>query len=336
MLKHTFRYGFALATLALASGLQAAEPAAAIALRPAQIVSLGLEVRKVEAGEAASGTRLPARVMVPNEQMRLVVAPVAGRVDQLLVAPGTAVKRGQVVARLLSPQGLELQRDMLQSASQAALQQQSLKRDEQLFAEGLIPESRLQATRAAAAQAEAQASERRQELQLAGLAPGKLGGGLALVSPLDGVVLEQGVQVGQRVDSAELIYRIARLSPLWLEIQAPLVVAEGLKAGMPVRVQGAEVEGKLAAVGRAVDAASQTVLLRAVVSQGAEKFRPGQAVEVSVVAASAGAYRLPAAAVARHEGKALVFVELQAEGEVRRFEAREIRIASQAGDGIVV
>jgi multidrug efflux pump subunit AcrA (membrane-fusion protein) len=122
-------------------------------------------------------------VLVPNEQMRIVAAPVGGMIEMLAVAPGSRVKRGQLVARLASPQALELQRDALQAGSQSALLQQSLKRDEQLFAEGLIAESRLQATRAAAAQAGAQASERRQGLALAGIAPGKLGGPLALLAP---------------------------------------------------------------------------------------------------------------------------------------------------------
>ena len=336
MLSRVFRQFILLGVASASFALPAAEPASPISLRPAQAGALGLETLKVQADQAMSGARLPARVDVPNEQMRLVVAPVPGRVDALLVAPGASVKRGQVVARLLSPQALELQRDVLQSGSHLALQQQNLKRDEQLFAEGLIPESRIQATRAVAAQAEALAGERRQGLQLAGIAPGKLGGALALTSPLDGVVLEQGVQVGQRVDSAELVYRIARLSPLWLEIQAPLAVAEGLKPGMSVRINGTDVQGKLAAVGRSVDATSQTVLLRAVVSDGADKLRPGQAVEISVVTPGASGYRLPAAAVARHDGKTLVFVEMKAEGDNRRFEAREVRVSSQAGDSVVV
>ena len=132
---------------------------------------------------------------------------------------------------------LELQRDALQAGSQSALLQQSLKRDEQLFAEGLIAESRLQATRAAATQAGAQASERRQGLALAGIAPGKLGGPLALLAPIDGVVLDQSAQLGQRVESSAPLYRIAQLSPLWLEIQArwslPPACVKAWRSGWP-------------------------------------------------------------------------------------------------------
>ena len=268
--------------------------------------------------------------------MRVVAAPVAGMVERLVVAPGSPVRRGQVVAHLASPQALELQRDAIQSASQAALQEQNLKRDEQLFAEGLIAESRLQASRATAAQSAAQASERRQGLTLAGIVPGKLGGPLALTSPIDGIVLEQGSQLGQRVESSAMIYRIAQLSPLWLEIQAPLQVAAGLKEGAAIRLAGSDIVGKLIAIGRAIDPASQTVLLRAAVGKGAETLRPGQVVEVEMAAESGAGRHLPATAIIRHEGKAVAFVQTASSDKGTTFEARPVTVLGQGGDSVAV
>lgn len=304
-------------------------------LQPAQIKALGIETASASQIGSAGGL-LPARVLVPNEQMRVVAAPVGGMIEWLAAAPGSSVKRGQVVARLASPQALELQRDALQAGSQSALLQQSLKRDEQLFAEGLIAESRLQATRAAAAQAGAQASERKQGLALAGIAPGKLGGPLSLVAPIDGFVLEQSAQLGQRVEASAPIYRIARLSPLWLEIQAPLSLAAGLREGMPVKLSNSGVSGKLIAIGRAVDSASQTVLLRASVGKGAETLTPGQVIEVELTAAGSAGERLPAAALFRHDGKTFAFVQVASDDKGARFEARALRVISQGGETAAV
>lgn len=329
-----FRHCFRILPFAAFAGLAAAaEP---LLLQAAQLKALGIETAVV--GEAASSRdgSLPARVLVPNEQLRVVAAPVGGMIDRLAVAPGASVRRGQVVAHLASPQALELQRDALQAGSQATLLQQNLKRDEQLFAEGLIAESRLQATRANAAQASALASQQRQGLALAGGIPGKLGGPLALTAPIDGVVLEQGVQLGQRVETAAVIYRIAQLSPLWLEIQAPLAVAAGLKAGDKVRIAGSEVSGQLIAIGRAVDAASQTVLLRAAVGKGAETLRPGQVVEVEIAGGAGQGQRLPAAALARHEGKTFAFIQTASDDKGVRFAARPVRVVTQGGDSVQV
>lgn len=329
-------FSIRLFALALAC-LGVAHAADDLALSAAQVKSLGIEVRVVDAGQGGSQGGLPARVTVPNEQLRVVAAPVAGMVERLDVAPGGSVKRGQVVARLASPQALELQRDALQAASQAQLAEQNRKRDEQLFAEGLIAESRLQASRATAAQAAAQASERRQGLALAGVAPGQVGGPLALVAPIDGVVLEQGASVGQRVEASALIYRIARLSPLWLEIQAPVGLVGGLREGASVQVVGSEARGRVIAVGRAVDEGSQTVLLRASVDAGAQSLRPGQTVSVALALPSAGTgLRLPTAAVARQGGEAVVFVQTATDAQGARFQPRAVKVGATQGDSVVV
>lgn len=314
----------------------AAAHADPIRLEAAQIKALGIETRVTEGAASTAIATYPARVTVPNAQMRVVAAPVAGVVEMLAVAPGSPVRRGQVLARLASPQALELQRDALQSASQSSLMQQNLKRDEALYAEGLIAESRLQATRAAAAQAAAQASERRQGLALAGGEPGKLGGALALIAPIDGYVLEQGVQLGQRVEAAAPVYRIARLKPLWLEIQVPMTIATGLREGQSTRIADAPVSGKLTAIGRAVDPTSQTVLVRAVIDQGAEMLIPGQAVAVGLDGVSRGGLRVGSAALVRHDGETLVFVQTAGNAERAEFAARKVRVLGQGGNEATV
>lgn len=320
----------------LTAATQLAAQESRMTLLAAQVKSLGIET--VVSGPTASGRAgsYPAQVRVPNEQMRVVAAPVGGLVDMLAVAPGATVKRGQVVAHLASPQALELQRDALQAGSQAGLMQQNLKRDEQLYAEGLIAESRLQASRAAATQASAQASERRQGLALAGAVPGKLGGKLALTAAIDGVVLEQGVQLGQRVETSTMIYRIAKLSPLWLEIQAPVEIAARLQEGSAVKISNSEVVGKLVSIGRAVDAASQTVLLRAEVGKGAETLRPGQVIEVEIAGPPGQHQSLPASALARNRGATIAFVQTAGDDKGATFEARPVRIVSQGGDSALV
>lgn len=327
---------FAVSLFALSALVAFTAQAEPLTLSSAQVRALGVETVPVQAAAPGAQGGLPARVTVPNEQMRVVAAPVAGLVETLAVAPGASVRRGQVVARLASPQALELQRDALQAGSQAQLAEQTRRRDEQLFAEGLIAESRLQASRAAAIEASAQASARRQGLALAGVAPGTVGGPLALVAPIDGVVLEQGASVGQRVEAAALIYRIARLTPLWLEIQAPVALAAAMREGALVQVAGLPARGRLIAIGRAVDAGSQSVLLRAAIDSGAERLRPGQTVEVDVALPGGGPPRLPASALAHQGAVAVVFVRSAAGDQGSRFEPRPVQVLGHSGDHIAV
>ena len=339
---------FSLATVALLCALafpaQAANPADFIALAPAQAKALGVETRPLAAADTGSAAGLPAKVVVPVEQMRVVAAPLAGLLTQVGAVAGQMVKKGQMLARLASPGLLQVQRDYLQARQQADLAQRSLARDEQLFKEGIIAEARLQASRASQAQAAVAARELQAELRIAGATASgsSLTPEVAVSAPLDGVVLEASAAVGSRVEAATALFTVAQLNPLWLEIQAPAALAGNLKEGAAVRIAGSEASGKLINVGRQISSGSQTVTLRARMDAGLDSLHPGQMVEATVAAApQAGAtagksatYRIPQAAVVRQAGQAWVFV--QTAGARPGFQATPVSVAGNAGADVLV
>ncbi len=311
----------------------AAAPASAPAapplavLQPDQVQALGVRAEVAQA-DAVSAQRYPAQVVVPAAQQQVLAAPLPGLVTELRVAAGDAVQAGQVLAVLRSPQALELQRDVGTTDSQAALAASALQRDEALYKEGLIALSRLEATRAQARQTALQRDERRRALAEAGLgaaggAGRAPGGTLLLRSPLTGVVLERPVAIGQRVDAATTLLRVARLAPLWLELQVPARDAAQFQVGDAVTVVGTPAHGRVIALGHAVDAASQTVLVRAHIQGGNAALRVGQAVEALHSRAVAGVLRVPAAALLVEAGRPQVLVEA-APGQYRAVEVEPL------------
>jgi multidrug efflux pump subunit AcrA (membrane-fusion protein) len=312
----------------------AAEPAALV-LQPQQVASLGVRSEPLAAQPGRTAVTYPARVVVPPAQQRVVSAPLGGLVEALGVAAGDAVRSGQVLARLRSPQAQELQRDVLQTASQFDLAQRALLRDEQLHAEGLISTARLEATRAARQQAGLQFDERQRMLAHSGVnalpsAPGAGAGAafgagageLALRSPIAGVVLEALVAVGQRVEPATALFRVADLSTLWLELQAPAAEVGVLRPGDAVQLADGRTAARVLTIGQAVDPATQTVMVRAELKahaggRSAPALRPGQVLEVRIEHSGPGLVQVPAAAVVQgNAGGAAVFVE-QAPGRYR-------------------
>lgn len=288
-----------------------------------QIEALGIRIQTVDGAQAASFARYPAQVVVPVARQRLVAAPLPALVESLQVAVGDPVRAGQTLAVLRSAQASELQRDVAQATSQVDLARRSLERDEQLFAEGLIAQSRLDAARAQARQAQAQQIERRRALEQAGVSAGS--GQIVLRAPIAGVVLEQHAVLGQRVEQAAPLYRIATLDRLWVEMQAPATDAAALAPGRAVRVEASpaagrdarEIEGRVIALGQSVDEATQTVLVRAEVHASNGILRPGQTVVATVEMPGAGTVRLPATAVVEEGGATVVFVQEAAGSFVR-------------------
>lgn len=303
-------------------------------LAPRQVEALGIRVEPVAAARGASFARYPAQVVVPVARQRLVAAPLPALVESLQAAVGDAVRSGQPLVVLRSAQAGELQRDVAQADSQAELARRSLERDERLFAEGLIAQSRLEATRAQARLAQAQQQERRGALEQAGVGTGtgtgSGSGRITLRAPIAGVVLGQHAVVGQRVEQAAPLYRIATLDPLWVEMQVPAADVAMFAPGRVVRIAPSPaapgplagrdanpVQGRVLVIGQGVDAATQTVLVRAEVRVPDGTLRPGQTVVASIEVPGAGTVQVPAAAVVDEGGATIVFVQ-EADGAFRR------------------
>jgi RND family efflux transporter MFP subunit len=296
-------------------------------VKPAQIEALGILTKPAVADLTGSARGLPSTVLVPTGQQRLVASPVPGLVVSLHANVGDTVRAGAVVAELRSAQAQELQRDAVTTASQSSLASSTLARDEQLYREGLIPQSRLESSRSQATQAQLQQLDRQRALAQAGASAGGAGGVVTLTAPIDGVVLERSVVVGQRVDQAAALFRIGKLSPLWLEIQVPVDEAEEVRLGDNVQIARSTARGRVIAVAPTVDGASQTVIVRAELRQPPANLRIGQAVEARIERAQADTVQVPSAAVVEQAGKSVVFMEVKA----GQFRIVPVQVTGSAG-----
>lgn len=327
--------------LLIGSAAVAAPPAPEFAVSVPQMQSLGVSLQRLEQPAEIRGMAYPAKVVVPPDQEQVVSAPVGGVVDQLLIADQQAVKAGQPLLRLNSPQYGELQLKLLESASKARLSKKTLDRERQLFGEGIIPERRVQEAEAAAQDDQARLLHARAALRLAGIDAatiariadgGALQDGLLLRAKTAGLVIGVEVKPGQRVQEADALVRLANVRTLWLDIQIPSErQAQSLPKGGQIRVSGRAVTATPLSVGVMVSD-SQTVTLRARVTGGTELLRPGEVLQAEVpFAANSAGWALPLQAIARQDDQAYVFVRTG-----KGFAARPVMVVSSAGQSVQV
>ncbi len=322
----------------LAGPLGAAEK---ISIDPAQQQALDIRVEVLEPVASAWGMPYPASVVVPNAQLRVVSALQAGLLETLLVAEGEEIKKGQPLAVIQSPRLLEQQRDYLAALTRLELSDASLKRDRQLYEEGIIAERRYLETRSQNIQIKTHVEQYRQMLRLAGLNTAdlerlardrRLSSALTIRAPMDAVVLAQLATPGQQMGALEPIYRVGQLSPLWLEIHVPLDRLGKTAPGTRVEVDGLGVQGRIITVGRMVHGKDQGVLLRAQVDEGTERLHPGQFVQVKVArTGQSGEFRVPRAALVRSAGKAWLFT-----AEVDGFRPVPVEVRSEERGYLIV
>ena len=237
-------------------------PQSLLPLTEEQIRAAGVETQPVEPEPGIGELVVPGFVVVPPQQLRIVAAPAAGLVETLLVAPDQDVKEGDPIATLKSSDLIEAQRAFLHALSGANLAAEKLRRDEQLFKEHIIAERRLIVTRAEAAQARATLDERAQILALVGMAESeidalrrdrKLASSLLVRAPIGGTILQRHGTTGERVQAAAPLVTIARLDPIWVNLQVPLSRSVALNSVEKVYLPSAGLEGKLIRVGRTVE-----------------------------------------------------------------------------------
>ena len=343
-------FGCATPAFILSALLAASMPAQAadeFTVTPAQMQGLGITLQRLDKPAAIQGQAYPARVVLPPSQEQVVSAPLAGLVDRVLVGENDTVKSGQPLLRLISPELGELQLKLLEASSKSRLSQKTAQRERMLFTEGIIPERRVQEADGAAEEDRGRVQQAEAALRLAGMdvasvrkiaAGGALQDGLTVHAKTGGTVMALDVKAGQRVAQADALMRLADTRQLWLDIQLPA------DRRSQVAIKG----GQITVVGRDATAApmslglmvsdSQTVTLRAQVTQGATLLRPGEYVQAQVpfsTLASAGSggesWPVPVASVVRQGDKAYVFVRTP-----KGFLAQQVTVLNSAGASVQV
>jgi multidrug efflux pump subunit AcrA (membrane-fusion protein) len=219
---------------------------------------------------SSASVQFQGTVLLPVQQSEVVSMPLAGVVQAVLVSPMSVVKAGQPVARILSPQLADMQREWRAAVSQARLARAKAQRDDELFKDGIIAEQRRHESMAQAGMAELAEQERRQALKLAGVADKQLqdsreplSPALDIAAPTGGTVLEQIASPGQRLEAGSPLVRLGRADKLAIEFQAPASQLAGLRVGDALVVEGCSKPARVSAISPELSSATQNLMARA-------------------------------------------------------------------------
>jgi len=274
----------------------------------AQKRNLGIETVAATTQAASPALTYTARVTLPAASVRVIAAAGASLVTQVHVQAGDTVRRGASLVTLAMPGLADAQNGLTQAQLRSQLANSNAARDEKLFDEGLIAESRLRATRSEAQSARASLAAAQTAISLMGA--GKIAGSaITLTAPIAGVVMESAAEPGQRVDAGMALVKVADLSKLALEIPLSTTQARQVAVGQSVTVADSEAGGRVTALLPQLSA-SQSVLARASLSDPQGVLRPGQSVQVAIAGVqSARTVAVPAAALVWKVNVPYVFLE---------------------------
>ncbi|NML04335.1 efflux RND transporter periplasmic adaptor subunit [Sphingomonas sp. G-3-2-10] len=350
----TFRYAaLPLAILILLPACNGAEPPAntspaeaaeadhdeegVVTLTARQIATAGIELTHPVIGGSGGAIELPATIEGDADAIRVVAAPISGRVIALNRNLGDAVRRGETLAILESREAASLHAEVEKARTRLDLARATLARDEALYKRGFRPLREVEISRAGFAEAETNLQLARQQAS----ASGARGGGLnriAVTAPIAGRVIARRATLGQMfmADAADTeLFRIADTSRLSVALSLSSADAARIPPGTPVEIVagGRRGNAKIRFVSPALDAETRQVPAIAMLDTRAGQWRVGETVTATVRLAADGdaAIRVPSTAVQTVEGKTVVFVRTES-----GFRAVPVTLGRQDGAMVVV
>ena len=259
-----------------------------IAMSDAQLKSAGVELGV--AGPAKIGTtlRLLGEVKYNSDRTVQIVPRLAGLVEQVLVSAGDTVRKGQVLA-VLSSQVLADQRAELLAAQQRlSLARTTYERERTLWEEKITAEQDMLSARSA--MQEAAIAVQSAQSKSAALGGAASGGGLTryeLRSPIDGVVTEKRISLGEVVKEDSAVFTVSDLSSVWVEAPVSVQDLGGLAMGQATTVRAnafdATATSKVTYISALVGEQTRSAMVRTTLANPKGLWRPGLPVTVEVL-----------------------------------------------------
>lgn len=232
-------------------------PPGSIAVDSRVVENLGVRLAQVEQGSFTRVVDTVGSVGVDEHRIEAIQVREPGWVERLDVrAVGDAVRRGQLLAGVYSPDLLATQQEMM-------------------IARGSKDPALIEAAR--------------QRLALFGLSgaqiariekSGKVERRVDYHAPSDGYVMELGVRQGDAVQPGTTLFKLADLTSVWVTAEVPETQAAWLKAGDPAEIEvparpGERFAGQVDYLYPELMQATRTLKVRVVVKNPSRHLQPG-------------------------------------------------------------
>ena len=304
-----------------ASAMPIGPTTGAVMIDAARRQSLGIRTEAVQVRDLSATLRVPGRVAYDEAHQAEVALKFNGWVKRLAAnVTGQPVRRGQILFTVYSPELWSAQQEYLEALRAARADQ----------GQSTIATSSADLAKAA-----------RERLTLWDLSSadideiartGRPLEAFPIRSPVSGVITDKSVVQGSAFQMGQVLFRIARLDPIWVIANVPQQNAPFLRRGMtalihdPYRGTAAR-RGIVSFIYPSLDSLTRTGEARVEVGNRDGRLQPGTFVDVDLLTPPLKRLAVPESAVLPTGERYVVFVDL-GDG---RLAPREVRLGARAG-----
>ena len=277
-----------------------------------------IQTSVVGQGQMDSGTLKLSGKIKPNEESNAVqVTYFGGRIENLYVnTTGERVGAGQRLATIYSPELVSAQQELLTAASLKESQPALYKAVRNKLKLWKLSEKQINAIETA----------------------GKVQENFPVYATVSGTVTHKMVEEGDYVKQGQPLYKIANLNTVWAEFDAYENQIASLKVGQTIKVttnayRNEVFDAKVSFIDPLLNSSTRTVVVRAVLNNKNDLFKPGMFVEGKIEGAQESTLRkitVPATAVMWTGERSVVYVKTNPNEAI--FEMREVLLGNANGD----
>jgi len=265
---------------------------------------------------------VPGRIAVDEARTTRLMAPLGGRVEEVLVRLGQHVQEGEKLLGVRSGALVDLSRDVKLAQTNLNAQRRAFERVKSLVDLKAAAEKDLIGAERELRDAELSleaAKLKRRSLRVSGSADGRFW----ILAPRSGAVIERNVMVGQEVgpDRVEPLLTVAELHEVIAIGSVPESDVSGLSLDQAAGVTtsaapGRVFPGKIEYVSEVVDPLRRTVDVRARVPNAERLLRPNAFVQVAFSPGTGTRLIVPSEALVTDDQRSVVFVQDPATGKL--------------------
>lgn len=303
-----------------------ARPSGELRLTKAQLATARISTAPVARRTESTAIRATGEIEPPDDGVARVGPKVAGRVARLLKGLGDPVKRGELIATIDSPDLGRAKADYIAAAALAQVSKEAADRERALFDKKISSEKDWRQAEADATRARAEKDAAEVRLHTLGISDGELArlsptehfaSSFSVTSPIDGVVVERPLTVGQAAQPQDTMFVVMDLRSVWVLADiyerdlAQVSVGQRVVAHVPAWKDRA-FPGTVANIGSVIDRRSRAVKIRVVMANPDGALKPGMFATVEIAGTAETprtALYVPAGAIQRDGERAIVFVE---------------------------
>lgn len=307
--------------------------------------TVGLEFAEVRAQPLARTVERNAELAYNATRYARLSSRASGVVVEVVKDLGEAVKKGEVLAIVESPDLGAAKSDLLQAIATVGLWEANEARERALLARGVGLEREALEAGTKAAEARIAANRARQRLRTLGLTSEQIVAAqkgedaasmLSLVAPFDGTIVERAVVIGEVVEPGRLVVAVADTGTMWAMVDLAeedlAVVQTGQEAAVTVDgLPGRTFAGRLTWISTQVDPRTRTIKARVHLDNGQGLLRANMFGRARISAGeSRSAMTVPKEAVQWEGCCNIAFV--RADAESTTFRPARLVLGFDAGD----